>query len=251
MNPAEFSNIAKTERDFWWYRGMRRITFRMLAPYLEGRRIARVLEIGAGTGYFSKILEQRYGWRMFPLDLGRAGLQHGLRLGVQRMVQADMRSLPYGDGSFDAVFSMDVLVHVPRGEERGPLQEMIRALRPGGLFVLRVSALNWLRSRHSEFAYERQRFTKGRLLRCVRPLGLRVLRCTYANSLLLPVAVAKFRIWEPLMRRPPASGVQPIAPWLNWLLEAPLRLEAAWIGAGRGFPIGQSLFLIGEKQIQD
>ena len=28
--------------------------------------------------------------------------------------------------------------------------------------------------------------------------GTRVLRCTYANSLLLPVALMKFRLWEPL-----------------------------------------------------
>ena len=35
--------------------------------------------------------------------------------------------------------------------------------------------------------------------------GIRVLRCTYANSLLLPVALAKFRLWEPLMRQAPAE----------------------------------------------
>ena len=30
MNPAEFANIAQSEGDFWWYRGMREILFRML-----------------------------------------------------------------------------------------------------------------------------------------------------------------------------------------------------------------------------
>ena len=43
----------------------------------------------------------------------------------------------------------------------------------------------------------------------------------------------------------------PGGPWLNRLLEAPLRLEAAWIGAGGNFPFGQSLFLIGEKQLKN
>jgi SAM-dependent methyltransferase len=251
MNPAEFANIAKAENDFWWYRGMRRITFRLLAPHLDGRRIERTLEIGAGTGHFSRVLERRYGWRVFPLDLSWEGLQHGRRIGVERTVQADMRWLPYCDNSFDAALSMDVLVHLPRGEEEGPLREMARVLRPGGLFVLRVSALDVLRSRHSEFTHERQRFTRGRLLRCVEPLGIRVLRCTYLNSLLMPVALARFRVWEPLTRQPAASGVEPVARWLNALLEIPLRVEANWLGAGGGFPLGQSLFLIGEKRAVD
>jgi hypothetical protein len=38
-----------------------------------------------------------------------------------------------------------------------------------------------------------------------------------------------------------------VAPWLDRLLHVPLALESAWIGAGRGFPAGQSLLLIGEK----
>jgi hypothetical protein len=79
--------------------------------------------------------------------------------------------------------------------------------------------------------------------------GVRVLRCTYVNSLLLPVALAKFRVWEPLLRKPPASGVEPVAPWLDKLLYAPLALEAAWLGAGHRFPAGQSLVLIGEKMV--
>ena len=58
MNPAEFPNIARAERDFWWYRGMREVMFRLLdqAPL---PREARVLEAGCGTGYFSKLLERK------------------------------------------------------------------------------------------------------------------------------------------------------------------------------------------------
>ena len=44
MNPAEFANIAKSEKTFWWYRGMRRILFGLLDPFLTGRRVERALE---------------------------------------------------------------------------------------------------------------------------------------------------------------------------------------------------------------
>ncbi len=247
MNPAEFANIAKAEQEFWWFRGTRKILFRLLEPRLGGRRIERVLEAGCGTGYFSRVLESRYGWRMFPLDLGWEGLEWGRRLGAARLVNGDLRALPFSADAFDVVFCLDVIVHFPHGEEDRPVAELARVLRPGGLFVIRVSALDVLRSRHSRFAGERQRFTRRRLIELARRHGIEVVRCTYANSLLLPVALAKFRIWEPLLRQAPASGLAPVGPWLDRLLHVPLAIEADWIGAGLSFPLGQSLILLGEK----
>jgi len=78
--------------------------------------------------------------------------------------------------------------------------------------------------------------------------GVRVLRCTYVNSLLLPVALAKFGCGSRCSVTA-ASGVEPVAPWLDKLLYAPLALEAAWLGAGHRLPAGQSLVLIGEKMV--
>jgi hypothetical protein len=113
--------------------------------------------------------------------------------------------------------------------------------------LLRTAALEILRSRHSEFVGERQRFTRGRLVDLFAGAGLEVRRCTYANSILLPVALAKFRLWEPLMRTPAGSGVEPGPPWLDRLLYRALAAEAEWIGAGHNLPVGQSLVLTGVK----
>jgi len=247
MNPAEFANIAQSEQDFWWYRGMRKITYAVLDPIARRRTIGDVLEAGCGTGHFSLQLAQRYGWRMHSLDLGWEGLAFGKQLGAPRMVQADICRLPYRGASFDAVVSMDVIVHLPKGREAEPLAEFARVMRPGGLLALRVSALDILRSNHSRWAQERQRFTRRRLEEAVRPHGFRILRATYANSLLMPVALAKFRLWEPLTRAKPSSGVEPVAPWLDRLLFTPLALEAWWLAAGGGFPAGQSLLLLAER----
>jgi hypothetical protein len=112
---------------------------------------------------------------------------------------------------------------------------------------VRTSALDILRSRHAAFAFEKQRFTRRRLLELFAGTGIRILRCSYLNTLLMPIALVKFRLWEPLLRKAPESGVQPVAPWLDRLLFAPLAVEAAFLGAGRNLPAGQSLMLIGEK----
>lgn len=247
MNPAEFANIAAIEENFWWFRGMRRILFRLLDPIAARRPFHSVLEAGCGTGHLSRMLEQRYQWNMVPVDLAPEGLDYGKSLGVQRMTQADVAALPFPDNTFDAVLSMDVIVHFPRGQEHRPFAEFVRVAKPGALLVIRVSALDILRSRHSHFAHERQRFTRARLLQLAASHNLHVHRCTYLNSLLSPVAFAKFRLYEPFLKSPVESGVQPVAPWLDNLLYMPLALEAQWLGAGLNFPLGQSLLLIAGK----
>jgi SAM-dependent methyltransferase len=247
MNPEEFANIARAEGRLWWYRGMGEILIRVLEPHLAGRRIQRVLESGSGTGHFARMLGERFGWTVFPSDLSFEALEFCRGNGLTRLSQADMRHLPYNDGSFDAVFSIDALVHLESPDDLAALVQLRRVLRPGGLLVLRAAALDILRSRHSIFVLERQRFTRGRLEALAREAGLEVLRCTYANSLLLPVALLKFRVWEPVFSRGPQSGVGLPPEWLNNLLLQTLRLEKVWLGAGGGFPAGQSLILIGKK----
>ncbi len=247
MNPAEFTNIARSERDFWWYRGMREILFRILDPIAKTMPCARVLEAGCGTGHLSWTLRERYGWEMTPLDLDRDGLEYARGYGLGRLVQGDAAALPFADASFDLVLSMDVIVHFESGKEQAAFEELARVLSVGGVAIIRVSALDVLRSRHSEFAHERQRFTKSQLLACATRAGFTPLRCTYLNSLLLPVAFAKFRIVEPLMNAKPASGVEPVAGWLDNLLYAALWIESRWLGGGGTFPLGQSLLLIARK----
>ena len=136
------------------------------------------------------------------------------------------------------MLSLDVIVHFPPGEEALAFEELARVLRPGGLFVVRVSALNVLRSRHSIFTHEKQRFTASHLRQCSAAVGVEALRVTYANSLLVPVALFKFRVWEPLTNAPAASGVAALPGWLDTIFGGLLALEAKLIGAGVNLPIG-------------
>ena len=248
MNPAEFANIARAERDFWWYRGMRAILFRMMDPHVAGRTLSRVLEAGCGTGYLSHILQNDRGWPVVAMDISAEGLGLARQRNVKGLLQADITRLPFADGAFDMVLSIDVLAHVPKPLEVDAVHEMARILRSGGLLVIRTSALDILRSRHSNFVHESQRFTRRRLVDLAAASGIRVIRCTYANAFLLPLALVKFRVWEPLRRAPEGSGLESGPRWLDAALGAALAVEAAWIGSGRGFPLGQSLLLIGEKQ---
>jgi SAM-dependent methyltransferase len=97
-----------------------------------------VLEIGCGSGGYSLHLAEKLGCQIVGLDINEAGvrsakeLAQNSALGSQaRFEQCDAsKNLPFGDQTFDAAFSNDVLCHVPRRLD--VLVEMFRVLKPGG-----------------------------------------------------------------------------------------------------------------------
>jgi len=247
-NPADFANIALTEETFWWFRGMRAISFALLDPWIGAAGGRRVLEAGCGTGHFAAAVAERYGAEVVAMDLEREGLRYCRSRGGLMPAQANIAALPFPNGAFDLVTSMDVIVHFPAGQEEASFAELARVVRPGGLLLVRAAALGVFRSRHSEFTWERQRLSRGRVAELARRQGLEVLRLTYANFLLTPLAFVKFRLWEPLVRQAPASGLVPLPGWLDALLYTALALERRWLARGLGFPWGQSVYLLARKQ---
>jgi SAM-dependent methyltransferase len=247
FNPAEFATIARHEESFWWYRGMRAIQLGVLAPYLENRLVQRALEAGCGTGYLARRLQRERNLPLVAMDYSAEGLRYGVGDGLERAAQGSLLDLPFGSASFDLAMSFDVLQQFGPGEDRRALCELARVVKPGGVLALRVSAFQALRSRHSEFVRERQRYTRLQLRRMVEDVGFRVLRATYANTLLSPVALLKFRLIEPLLSKRAESGIQPEPWWLDRALYSLLAAEAAWLRAGFRLPFGQSLLLIGER----
>ena len=79
------------------------------------------------------------GARVFGVDLSSAVVgQARAAFGTTplRASVADVRRLPFGDDSFDAIYSMGTIEHF--AESEAALVEMIRVLRPGGRIVLGV-----------------------------------------------------------------------------------------------------------------
>jgi SAM-dependent methyltransferase len=247
INPDEIANIAAAEEQMWWFRGMRRIAFSLLDSILANGGVARGFEGGCGTGHFASGVAGRYGMRLFAADLDPQAVRIcQTRSGVE-CVRANLLALPYRSASFDLVLLMDVLAHFKEGEDLDALRESTRLLRPGGYLLLRTSALTVLRSRHSEYVWERQRFSAGRLRALAVKAGLAVQRLTYANSLLCPLALIKFRLWEPLTRRRPSTGLVSLPKAIDSILYGALSVEKALIASGINFPFGQSLYLLARR----
>jgi ubiquinone/menaquinone biosynthesis C-methylase UbiE len=100
-----------------------------------------ILEVGPGTGHYTLPVAEWIGpgGRLDAFDVQpemlrqveRRATARGLSNVVTR--EGDARSLPYDDGTFDAVFMVTVLGEIP--DQDAALREVARVLRPGGRAV--------------------------------------------------------------------------------------------------------------------
>ncbi|MFI0717604.1 class I SAM-dependent methyltransferase [Streptomyces sp. NPDC021224] len=97
---------------------------------------ARVLEIGAGSGQDSAWFRDE-GFAVLAADLSPAMVGLCRAKGVEARV-TDLLHLDVPAASFDAVYTMNCLLHVPNRDLPAALAGIRDALRPGGLFFLGV-----------------------------------------------------------------------------------------------------------------
>ena len=103
---------------------------------LPRARYGKVLEVGAGTGFFilnlwqAGLVDEPHATDISP-GMVAASLENARRLGCDLQGRpADAEGLPYPDGGFDLVVGHAFLHHLP--EPRVFLEEAFRVLRPGG-----------------------------------------------------------------------------------------------------------------------
>jgi len=101
---------------------------------------ARVLELGCGNGKTLSVMNQR-GWNVTGIDISPRAIQLARKTfpEVQEicLAVADVRRMPFGAGSFDAVFAFHILGHLPAAYRADALQEICRVTRAGGRVYFR------------------------------------------------------------------------------------------------------------------
>lgn len=95
-----------------------------------------LLEIGAGTGQDSAFFQQE-GLDVIAADLSPLMVEHCRAKGIEAHVM-DFLHLDFPPGSFDAVFAMNCLLHVPNHDLPAVLAAIRAVLRPGGLLFVGV-----------------------------------------------------------------------------------------------------------------
>ena len=95
-----------------------------------------LLEIGPGPGHDSKFFHDQ-GLKTVSIDLSPAMVALCQQKGLEAYVM-DMAEISFPDGSFEAVYALNSLLHLPKVEFSFCLQRINRLLKTGGLFFLGI-----------------------------------------------------------------------------------------------------------------
>ena len=236
---------ARAEDRHFWFRGLRRNARLLLDEALDGRRPARIVDCGSGTGRNLDWLAE-YG---HAIGVERADIGIAIaRAHQRRVVQGTVAALPFPDTSVDLATSFDVLYCLEDDVERAAVREMWRVLKPGGIALVNVAALDMLRGSHSTLTMERRRYTPARLTALLTGAGFVVTRMTFTNMTTFPLTLG-VRVADRITgRAQEASDADlrvPPAP-INALLTAAMAVDGALLRLGN-LPIGTSLMCVARK----
>lgn len=106
---------------------------------------SRCLDLGCGDGGTCGVFLKEHAAAYVGVDISEAAVNRARALGLDARLIEDAAKLPFPDGTFDAVICSEVLEHIflPHAVAR----EVLRVLRPGGIFIVTVPNVAYWRRR--------------------------------------------------------------------------------------------------------
>lgn len=246
MNADEYANLERVEREHWYYAGKRELVRGWLERLGVLRAEARLLDAGAGTGFFARELRGRCQVQVLDdhpesLEILRRHFAPG------EIVEGTIHAKQLAAGGYDAITAMDVVEHVE--DDAAMIRAFHRLLKPGGVAVLTAPASMALWSDWDEVLHHYRRYSLDGLRRLFAESSWEIVEARYTNALVYP-AVWLVRRWRSVKLDLGARGdlrtEDRLPPsWLNRLL------KAAFVGMGRSdcrWPWGVSVLLVARRR---
>lgn len=202
-----------------------------------------IVDVGAGSAIFTRAFLKELGPNgkaAYAVDKnyseGRIGFHNGVHFCAELPGEAD----PF------YFFFVDVIEHID--EDALFLKNWSRKSKSGSVFLLTAPAYNWLWSSHDDFLKHKRRYSLNELEKIALEADLAILKSCYYFSTLLPFAVVKRKVLEPLLNnfgfffKP---GIRATNKNINSLLKAIQKVETAFIPLNRFF--GLTCIVVAKK----
>ncbi|MBV4547148.1 class I SAM-dependent methyltransferase [Pseudomonas triticicola] len=235
MDLKETDILGDSIDEHWYYCCKAAATRRLLGDM----PIRRILDVGAGSGFFSHHLlthtDAHEAWCVdisYPADssASHAGKPVHYRRGIDS-IDADL------------VLLMDVLEHVD--DDLGLLKSYVDKVPSGSRFLMTVPAFQFLWSGHDDFLEHKRRYTLAQFETLAGDAGLTVQRGAYYFGAVFPIAAALRLMPQGSQTAEPQSQLKRHHPLVNSVLKTLCRLELPLMGRNR--LAGLSVFVLAQK----
>ena len=166
--------------------------YRIQMGWLPTRGNLRVLNAGCGSGEMNIFLCQNNSWSVDAVDMDPAALEMSEDLKAKYCLDnlniwhSDIESLPDEKDKYDIIVFNDVLEHVE--DDVLVLKKLTDLLKPNGIMVISVPALQWLYGYHDEKLGHFKRYNKQNLSRKLKHF-LKVEKSRYFAAVLIPIVL--------------------------------------------------------------
>lgn len=204
----------------WYYEAKSSVILNDLKRNLKGP--PKILDMGAGSGYFSRKIVDELGGRANCVDINYNDEILGEDINFSRVPTST---------DYNVILLLDVLEHVQH--PRKLLQEVLSRAASGCLVFITVPAFMLLWSGHDDFLGHFKRYKLSEIDSLLNSVNFefRFLRKRYLYSLLFPIVLLQRK-----MAREEKSLLKPLHPFLNQLLLAICRVDH-WFKSNKHFGV--------------
>ncbi|MDP2684186.1 MAG: class I SAM-dependent methyltransferase [bacterium] len=249
MEIIEYKLLFDAEKVGFWPVARREILREKILKYQKNNESKKILDIGCGPG--GNILLLKEFGHVTGLDFSEEALKFAKTNNFDSLVQASATNIPFIDASFDMVTSLDVLEHIQ--DDNTAIQEALRVLKPGGMYVVTVPAYQALWSQHDVSMHHIRRYLKSELLSKLNKVGFEIDYHTYFIMLSVPIRILqilKDKLFKNNLSRDKVSNKVEYSGPVNSFLLFLLRIEKIMLRYVK-VPFGTSILVIARKNRVD
>ncbi len=223
--------------EHWFHRSKAKAMMRLLGAF----KLSIVLDVGAGSGFFSRhLLKNSSAVESWCVDTSYGSDSDSLEAGKLIRFRNSIESV-----DADLVLLMDVLEHVD--DDVGLLKEYVKKVPHGSQFLISVPAFHFLWSGHDDFLEHKRRYTLNQLENVVVSAGLSVKHGSYYFGMVFPIA-AVLRLanrWERHTEGASRSQLSRHHPFVNFILAGACQSELPFMRVNRF--AGLTVFCLAES----
>lgn len=243
-----FGFLYDVEIENFWFKNRRELIYKFIKSFVPDYGSKRMLEVGCGTGNVLRYLNER-GINCEGADLFFEGLCFARKRISKPLYQIDVRQMPFRS-VFDIIGLFDVLEHIK--EEKLVIQNIFKALKPSGFFILTVPALDILWSETDTISFHKRRYTLPNLEELLMENGFSIVKSNYFVFFLLPVIFflrkkSNYKGKTTTEKLNIAKRGLKLTPILNSILYFILRFEQWFILHFLDLPVGSSCIVLAQK----